>query len=68
MPSQLLQRFLLVFLRFVRLLLLPIFAYLSLTESFKFFKALLSSIVNDLLSCKRRFLVFRRLESVLFSV
>jgi hypothetical protein len=65
---QLLQRLSPVFLRFVRLLLSPISACLGLTGFFKAFKALPSFIVNNLLFCKRRFLVFRRLESVLFAV
>jgi hypothetical protein len=68
MPPQLLQRLSPVFLRFVRLLLSLIFACSSLTGSFKAFKALPSSIVSNLLCYKRRFLVLRRLESVLFAV
>jgi hypothetical protein len=68
MPPQLLQRLSPVVFRFVRLLLSPISACLSLTGSFKAFKALPSSIVNDPPSYKRRFLVFRRLKSVLFAV
>jgi hypothetical protein len=68
MLPQLPQRLSPVVLRFVRLLLSLISAYLSLTGSFKAFKALFSSIVNDLLFYKRRFLVFRRLKSVLFAV
>jgi hypothetical protein len=67
-PLQLLQRFSPVFLRFIRLLLSPIFAYLSLTGFFKAFKALPSSKVGNPLFCKRRFLVFRRLKSILFAV